>query len=49
MIGLYFDEHMNRAVANALVERGIQVVMAVDVGMEGKDDDFGTSSVCYRA
>ena len=39
MIGFYFDEHMRRAVANGLVERGYTVVMAVDVGMEGKDDD----------
>jgi predicted nuclease of predicted toxin-antitoxin system len=37
--GFYFDEHMNRAVADALIERGYMVVMAVDVGMEGKDDD----------
>jgi predicted nuclease of predicted toxin-antitoxin system len=39
MTGFYFDEHMNRAVADALIQRGYQVVMAVDVGMEGKDDD----------
>jgi predicted nuclease of predicted toxin-antitoxin system len=38
MIGFYFDEHMNRAVAVALTQRGFQVVMAVDIGMEGKDD-----------
>jgi len=36
--GFYFDEHMNRAVADALIQRGHQVIMAVDVGMEGKDD-----------
>jgi predicted nuclease of predicted toxin-antitoxin system len=35
----YFDEHMNRAVADALDQRGYHVVMAVDVEMEGKDDD----------
>ena len=39
MIGFYFDEHMPRAVANALIQKGYHVVMAVDVGMEGKDDD----------
>jgi predicted nuclease of predicted toxin-antitoxin system len=36
--GFYFDEHMNRAVADALIQRGYTVMMAVDVGMEGKDD-----------
>jgi len=39
MTGFYFDEHMNRTVADALVQRGYAVVMAVDVEMEGKDDD----------
>ena len=39
MTGFYFDEHMNRRVAKALVERGYTVEMAIDVGMEGKDDD----------
>lgn len=39
MIGFYFDEHMNRAVADALIQRGYTVVMAVDVEMENKDDD----------
>lgn len=39
MTGFYFDEHMNRAVADALIEHGYVVVMAVDVDMEGKDDD----------
>ena len=39
MTGFYFDEHMNRVVADALVKRGYQVVMAVDVSMEGKDDE----------
>lgn len=41
MTGFYFDEHMNRVVADALIHRGYPVVMAVDVGMEGKDDDTG--------
>ncbi len=31
---------MNRAVADALIQRGYTVVMAVDVDMEGKDDDL---------
>jgi predicted nuclease of predicted toxin-antitoxin system len=39
MIGFYFDEHMRRSVAKGLLERGYTVVMSVDVGMEGKDDD----------
>ncbi len=39
MTGFYFDEHMNRLVADALIKRGYQVVMAVDVDMKGKDDD----------
>jgi predicted nuclease of predicted toxin-antitoxin system len=47
MTGFYFDEHMNRAVADALIERGHQVVMAIDVDMEGKDDD--TEHLPYAA
>ena len=39
MTRFYFDEHMNRAVADTLTERGYEIIMAVDVGMEGKDDD----------
>ncbi len=39
MTSFYFDEHMNRAVADALIERRYQVVMTVDVDMESKDDD----------
>ncbi|MCA0456043.1 MAG: DUF5615 family PIN-like protein [Chloroflexi bacterium] len=39
MVGFYFDEHMNRAAADSLIKQGYEVVMAVDVGMEGKDDD----------
>jgi predicted nuclease of predicted toxin-antitoxin system len=39
MIGLYFDEHMSRRVADALLQQGFQVVMAVDVGMGGKEDE----------
>jgi hypothetical protein len=35
----YFDEHMSRAVAEGVIQRGYEVVMAVDVNMEGKDDD----------
>jgi predicted nuclease of predicted toxin-antitoxin system len=41
MTGFYFDEHMDRNVAKALMNRGYTVIMAVDVGMEGKDDDTG--------
>jgi predicted nuclease of predicted toxin-antitoxin system len=38
-ISFYFDEHAPRSVANALIKRGIEVVMAVDENMIGKDDD----------
>ena len=37
-IEFYFDEMMPRAVAKALIERGIPVIMAVDVEMVEKDD-----------
>lgn len=47
MNGFYFDEHMNRAVADSLIRRGYTVVMAVDVGMVGKDDD--TEQLPYAA
>jgi hypothetical protein len=39
MSGFYFDEHVSRSIADGLIRRGIHVVMAVDVGMMGKDDD----------
>lgn len=39
MIGYYFDEHMKRDVASELIRRGYNVIMAVDSGMIGKDDD----------
>ena len=39
MKGFYFDEHMNRAVADGLIKRGHHVILAVGVGMTGKDDD----------
>jgi predicted nuclease of predicted toxin-antitoxin system len=38
-IGFYLDEHMPRAVERGLLDRGYAVVMAVDAGMTGKDDD----------
>jgi predicted nuclease of predicted toxin-antitoxin system len=47
MRGFYFDEHMNRVVADALTQRGYHVIMAVDVGMTGKDDD--TEHLAYAA
>lgn len=37
-ISFYFDEMMPRKVADQLVERGYEVIMAVDVDMVGKDD-----------
>lgn len=39
MLRYYFDEHMARAVAKGLVSQGINVTLAIDVGMTGKDDD----------
>lgn len=41
MIGFYFDEHMPKNVAKALMKKGYTVVRAVEVGMEGADDDSG--------
>jgi hypothetical protein len=38
-IRFYFDEHMPRTVAEGLIQRGIEVILAVDVGMTQKDDD----------
>ena len=38
-ISFYFDEHMPRAVAKALAQDEIEVIMAVDVDMTGRDDD----------
>jgi hypothetical protein len=38
-IQFYFDEHMPRAVAEGVIHQGYDVMMAVDVNMEGKDDD----------
>jgi predicted nuclease of predicted toxin-antitoxin system len=35
----YLDEHMPRAVEAGLIQRGHEVLMAVDVDMEGADDD----------
>jgi predicted unusual protein kinase regulating ubiquinone biosynthesis (AarF/ABC1/UbiB family) len=39
MTRYYFDEHMRRVVANALIQAGFPTIMAVDVGMVGKSDD----------
>lgn len=38
-IGFYFDEHMRHSVARGLIERGYEVVMAIEAGMTQKDDD----------
>ncbi|MDZ4672552.1 MAG: DUF5615 family PIN-like protein [Phototrophicales bacterium] len=38
-IRFYFDEHMPRIVQKALIEQRYDVIMAVDVGMTGKDGD----------
>src|SRR5262249_10854696 len=38
-VGFYFDEHMPRSAAKGLIERGYEVIMAVDVDMVRKDDD----------
>jgi predicted nuclease of predicted toxin-antitoxin system len=37
-ISFYFDEMMSRAAANQLINRGIVVVLANDVGMTKTDD-----------
>jgi predicted nuclease of predicted toxin-antitoxin system len=39
MNGFYLDEHISRAVAKGLQAKGYNAIMAVDVGMESKDDD----------
>lgn len=39
MSGFYFDEHMDRDVARMLKKQGYEVLMAVDVGMTGKEDE----------
>ena len=46
-IKFYFDEHMTRVVQTAVKDRGYEVMMAVDVGMVGKDDD--TEHLPYAA
>jgi hypothetical protein len=38
-IKFYFDEHMPRAVEKGLMDRGYEVIMAVDSDMIEKDDD----------
>jgi len=38
-VKFYFDEHMPRPVARALIAQGIEVIMAIDSEMTGKDDD----------
>ena len=40
-IRFYFDEMMARPLAEGLEQREIDVIMAVDVGMTGQDDDTG--------
>jgi hypothetical protein len=39
MKGFYFDEHLDRDVARMLIKQGYEVIMAVDVGMTGKEDE----------
>jgi predicted nuclease of predicted toxin-antitoxin system len=38
-IKFYFDEHMPRTAAKALIAQKIEVIMAIDSEMIGKDDD----------
>jgi hypothetical protein len=38
-VRFYLDEHVSRSIEKGLTQREYEVVMAVDVGMEGKDDD----------
>lgn len=47
-IKFYFDEMMNRTVAKALVKRGVEVVMANDVGMTSKPDDVHLTEAIKR-
>jgi hypothetical protein len=47
MISFYFDEHIPRRVKQELEKLNLTCVMAVDVGMEGKDDD--TEHLVYAA
>jgi predicted nuclease of predicted toxin-antitoxin system len=46
-IGYYLDEHVARAIAHGLAQRGIEAVLACDEGMSGADDlihlQFATS------
>jgi hypothetical protein len=46
-IRFYFDEHMPRTVAETLIKQGVDVILAVDVGMVQKDDD--TEHLKYAA
>ena len=39
IIKFYFDEHIPRTVAKALIAQEIDVIMAIDSEMIGKDDD----------
>jgi len=38
-ISFYFDEMINRPLANELIRRGYDVIMANDIEMTGKADD----------
>jgi hypothetical protein len=37
-IRFYFDEMLSRPAEKALIQRGVEVVMAIDVEMTGKTD-----------
>jgi predicted nuclease of predicted toxin-antitoxin system len=39
-IRFYLDEHISRNIQQGLERHGYEVVLAVDVGMIGKDDDI---------
>ena len=39
MIRYYFDEHVGHAVAEGLRREGIDVLMSVEAGMRGADDE----------
>jgi predicted nuclease of predicted toxin-antitoxin system len=39
MKGFYFDEHIPNSVVKSLRKKGYLCIRAVDVGMEGADDD----------
>lgn len=48
-VKFYFDEHMPRKVERGILERGIEVIMAVDVGMVRVLTKFATEYTAESA